>query len=237
MAETEYSRQTEILTIEPMVEIRQSKDTTSITFVSLYLLLLAFFIFLHSISVFKEDRVRSVLGSVEIAFQGLSRDIPAERQMKLSGEEQGIHAFHARLKNVFETAIPLVETETTEMGARLQFSVPLTQLFKGSSAKVRDGFEPFLDDVAALLIARNNDMSTDMEIMIGTGLALPNPAATGRDLASERLNALIRRFSHQGVPARNLSIGMEASDAGLVHFSFFPRKGLGYQFRKTGERS
>src|SRR5690606_28766183 len=108
-----------------MVEIRQSKDTTSIIFVSLYLLLLAFFIFLHSISVFKEDRVRSVLGSVESAVYVISIDIPAERQMKLPGAGQRINAFHARLKNVFVPAFSFVETATTEMGARLQFSVPL----------------------------------------------------------------------------------------------------------------
>ena len=83
--------------IEPMTGPVTPKNVNAVIFVSLYLLLLAFFIFLHSISVMQEDRVRTVLGSVQVAFNGLSRDTPADRQKKLSGEEQGTQAFHAKL--------------------------------------------------------------------------------------------------------------------------------------------
>ncbi|MEX0583823.1 MAG: hypothetical protein WD185_09145 [Sneathiella sp.] len=217
--------------IEPMTGPAVEKNANSVIFVSLYLLLLAFFIFLHSISVMQEDRVRTVLGSVKVAFNGLSRDTPAERQRKLSGEEQGTQAFHAKLKNVFETAVPLVEIHTTRDGTRLQFSVPLRQLFAYRSLELRDTLDTFIDDVAATLISRNGNAATDLEILIGTGITLPALADVADDIAAQRASYLAATLMNKGVPSRNLSIGMAAGDAGLVHFSFFLRPSLEHQFR------
>lgn len=207
---------------------------SAVIFVSLYLLLLAFFIFLHSISVLQEKRVRSVLGSVNIAFNGLSQDTPADKQKTLSGEEQGTQAFHAKLKNVFETAIPLVESRITKAGTRLQFSVPLQQLFGYRSIDLRDTQKQFLSDVAATLISRNRNVATDLEILIGTGIALPDISDMPDYLAAKRVSNLAQWLMAEGVPSRNISIGVEAGDAGLVHFSFCLRPSLDFQFRPEG---
>lgn len=207
------------------------KNANAVVFVSLYLLLLAFFIFLHSVSVLQEERVRTVLGSVNIAFAGLSRDTPADRQKKLSGEEQGTQDFHAKLKNVFETAVPLVESRFTKGGTRLQFSVPVRQLFGYRSLELRDTLGSFLDDVAATLIARNNNVSTDLEILIGSGVDLPKLANVSDDIAAQRVSHLSQVLMEAGVPSRNISIGVAAGDAGLIHFSFFLRPSLTFQFR------
>ena len=216
---------------EPMMGPANEKNANAFIFVSLYLLLLAFFIFLHSVSVLQEERVRTVLGSVNIAFAGLSRDTPADRQKKLSGEEQGTQAFHAKLKNVFETAVPLVESRFTKGGTRLQFSVPVRQLFAYRSLELRDTLETFLEEVAATLIARNNNVATDLEIRIGTGVALPELATVSHNIAAQRVSHLSELLMEEGVPSRNISIGMEAGDAGLIHFSFFLRPTLSFQFR------
>lgn len=207
---------------------------TAVIFVSLYMLLLAFFIFLHSVSVPQEERIRDVLGSVSIAFKGLSKDTPAEKQKTLSGEEQGTQEFHAKLRNVFETAIPLVESRILGAGNRFQFSVPLEQLFSYRSLDLRDLKQEFLQDVAATLIERNNNVATDLEILIGAGIRLPDDDAIAGDLASQRVNLLAENLLLQGVPSRNISIGMEEGDAGLVHFSFYLRPNLNYQFRPNG---
>ena len=216
---------------EPMTGPANEKNANAVIFVSLYLLLLAFFIFLHSVSVLQEERVRTVLGSVNIAFAGLSRDTPADRQKKLSGEEQGTQAFHAKLKNVFETAVPLVESRFTKGGTRLQFSVPVRQLFAYRSLELRDTLDSFLEEVAATLIARNNNIATDLEIRIGSGVTLPQLSTVSDNIAAERVSHLSQRLMEKGVPSRNISIGMEAGDAGLIHFSFFLRPSLTFQFR------
>ncbi|MFC4270620.1 hypothetical protein GQF03_02725 [Sneathiella chungangensis] len=228
---TDNHNNSEIDFIEPMLEPVREKNANSVVFVSLYLLLLAFFIFLHSISVMQEDRIRTVLGSVNIAFNGLSRDTPADRQKKLSGEEQGTQAFHAKLKNVFETAVPLVESRVTRGGTRLQFSVPIRQLFAYRSLELRDSLGSFIEDVAATLILRNRNIATDLEIMIGTGLNLPGLEEMPTDLAPQRVSYLAQTLMDKGVPSRNISIGMAAGDAGLIHFSFFLRPTLEFQFR------
>ncbi|MZR30798.1 hypothetical protein [Sneathiella litorea] len=209
----------------------RENNANAVIFVSLYLLLLAFFIFLHSISVMQEERVRTVLGSVNIAFAGLSTDTPADRQKKLSGEEQGTQTFHAKLKNVFETAVPLIESRFTKGGTRLQFSVPIRQLFAYRSLELRDTLGTFLEDVATTLIARNNNIATDLEILIGTGVTLPEIGDMADDIAAQRISYLSQLLMEKGVPSRNISIGMAAGDAGFIHFSFFLRPSLEFQFR------
>jgi hypothetical protein len=218
----------------PPTAAPETGSGTSVIFVSLYLLLLAFFIFLHSISVPKEERIRSVLGSVNIAFKGLSKETPADEQKTLSGEEQGTQQFHAKLRNVFETAVPLVESKITEGGTRLQFSIPLGQLFKSGSLELRGLKDDFLIDVAATLIRRNQNVATDVEILIGTGPRLPSSSDSANDLASRRIDGLAQHLMNQGVPSRNISIGLEQGDSGLVHFSFFLRPALTFQFRPDG---
>ena len=231
--------------IEPMTGPVTPKNVNAVIFVSLYLLLLAFFIFLHSISVMQEDRVRTVaaatnrskeLGSVQVAFNGLSRDTPADRQKKLSGEEQGTQAFHAKLKNVFETAVPLVEAHTSRDGTRLQFSVPLRQLFAYRSLELRETLDSFINEVAATLISRNGNVATDLEILIGAGVALPAVDDVANDIAALRASYLAATLMDRGVPSRNLSIGMAAGDAGLVNFSFFLRSSLEHQFRPEASK-
>lgn len=236
MSTFEQNSELEQGSYKPPQDAPTSGGGTAVIFVSLYLLLLAFFIFLHSISVPKEERIRSVLGSVNIAFKGLSKDTPADKQKTLSGEEQGTQQFHAKLRNVFETEVPLVASKVTEKGTRLQFSVPLGKLFKRGGLELRDLKDEFLADVASALIRRNANVATDVEILIGTGPRLPTSTESANDLASNRVDKLARHLRSQGVPSRNISIGLEEGDAGLVHFSFFLRPTLTFQFRPDGER-
>ncbi|TNE38965.1 MAG: hypothetical protein EP348_04200 [Alphaproteobacteria bacterium] len=217
--------------VSPVLSTADEGNGTPVIFVSLYLLLLAFFIFLHSISVLKEERIRSVLGSVNIAFQGLSQETPADRQKSLSGEEQGTQEFQAKLLNVFETAVPLVESHTTDGGTRLQFDVPVDRIFEKDSDQLNGGMAGFLTDVAAALIQRNSNVATDLEIMIGTGPSLPSTEEIADNLANKRVGRLIEKMLAFGVPSRNLSVALEEGDAGLLHFSFFLRPGLTFRFR------
>lgn len=216
--------------IEPMQQPARRRDGTPVIFVSLYLLLLAFFIFLQSISVLKEERVRDVLGSVNIAFKGLSTETPTDEEKKLSGEEQGTQQFRAKLRNVFETAVPLVESRMTEGGTRLQFTVSLDQVFKYETAEIWESQESFLSEVAATLIDRNLNTATDIEILIGTGPELPE-GDIADNLASQRVDKLAETLLARGVPSRNLSLGLTAGDAGQVNFSFFVRPNLNFEFR------
>jgi hypothetical protein len=221
---------------EPVAPPQGQVNGTAVVFVSLYLLLLAFFIFLHSISVPQEERIRDVLGSVNIAFKGLSKDTPSDERRTLSGEEQGTQQFHAKLRNVFETAVPLVESRILAEGDRLQFSVPLDQLFNYGTVELRDLKDEFLTAVAETLISRNNNIATDLEILIGAGIRLPEGGSITDNLPGKRVETLAQMFLEKGVPSRNISIGLEEGDAGLVHFSFFLRPSLNYQFQPNGER-
>jgi len=232
IADPENQWQTD-LTV-PVIPQQIQNNGTAVIFVSLYLLLLAFFIFLHSVSVPQEDRARSVLGSITLAFKGLSKETPAEKQKTLSGEEQGTQEFHAKLRNVFETAVPLIESRVTKGGNRLQFSAPLGQLFNQGSLNLRDLKQDFLNDVATALIHRNYNAATDIEILIGAGPRLPTETDMTDDLASRRVNALAQYLLSRGVPSRSISIGLEEGDAGLVHFSFFLRPSLTFQFQPDG---
>ena len=113
----------------------------------------------------------------------------------------------------------------------MQFSVPIQQLFAYGSLDLRDTKKSFLNDVATTLISRNRNIATDVEILIGTGINLPDLSGISDNLAGKRVSVLAQSLMDQGVPSRNISIGLEAGDAGLVHFSFYLRPSLTFQFR------
>ncbi|MFT6559256.1 hypothetical protein [Sneathiella sp.] len=204
---------------------------TPIIYVSLYFLLLAFFIYLHSISEPKEEKVQQVIGSIDFAFKGIKQKQATSEPKELTGDELGLAVFHAQLKKVYETAIPLIESKINQAGDELQFVVPISQLFSNQSATLRNTRDALFSDAAMVLIKRSHAAPTDMEILIDAGEFLPTSAELKDNINAMRLSNLVESFLEGGVPARNIFIGMKSGQTNNVYFRFYLRSSTKRQFR------
>ncbi len=212
---------------------RKPNSNTPIIYVSLYFLLLAFFIYLHSISEPVEEKVQQVIGSIDFAFKGVKQKNKASDRSTLSGDEFGLGVFHAEIKKVYETAIPLIESNVNKKGDELQFVVPISQLFKNGSAELRSTRDELFVDASRILIKRSGVTPTDMEILIDAGDELPSASDASTNVSALQVNALVNSFLSNGVPGRNVFVGMMSEGTGNVYFKFYIRTSFEKQFRKV----
>lgn len=181
---------------------------------ALFILLLAFFILLNSMSTFRDEKVGQVLESVDDAFAattlrgGPSGDI----------DRPGIIAQAAtavrQLGDQVLADIPLakLETRTTPDGDRLILTVPEAELFQAGTGSLRDDRVGLLHRVADVLTPRAGGIQVRAEALFA--------GAGGAD-AVARAGALARGLVHTGAPAAALTIGIEdGGAAGTVRLLF-----------------
>ncbi|MBL4907795.1 MAG: hypothetical protein JKX94_10120 [Sneathiella sp.] len=176
--------------------------------------------------------MKQVIGSIDFAFKGIKQDDKQSASSKQTGDEFGLAVFHAELKRVYETAIPLVESKVNKKGDQLQFVVPISQLFEQGSDILRSTRDNLFTNTARTLIKRSGITPTDMEILIDVGSTLPTRAEVGNNLAAHQLNALVKSFLSNGVPARNVFVGMMSEGSQNIYFKFYIRSSFDNQFRK-----
>ena len=214
---------------------RHGNDNTAIIFVSLYFLLLAFFIYLTSISVPKEERIQEVIGSIDVAFKGVDRAQSYVSKPDVEGEDLGLAQFHAELKQVFEASIPLVENEVTEDGTQLLFRVPITQLFMRGDVAYRDNRDGLFEDIADVMIKRGGVAPTDVEILFDLWNKLPSGEKIEDNLSARRLGFLVNSLLNKGVAKRNVFIGVSEEGRNQVIFKFYERDAVSNLFVKSKE--
>lgn len=211
---------------------RHGNNNTAIIFVSLYFLLLAFFIYLTSISVPKEERIQEVIGSIDVAFKGAERAQSYISKPEVQGEDLGLARYHAELKQVFEASIPLVEKEVNEEGTQLLFRVPITQLFTRGEISYRDSRDELFEDMAAIMIKRGSVSPTDVEILFDLASALPSGENIKENLSVRRLGYLVNTLLNKGVAKRNVFIGLSEEGKNQVVFKFYERDAVSNLFVK-----
>ena len=195
-------------------------DPNLVALLSLNLLLLGFFILLNALSDYEEHRARSVLDSVNDAFDGRI-DLP-RRQAPLAGGLGPLEQSNAMMEDLgrlFHSLIPAVRSEHAAERGRLQLELPADTLFRPGGIALQPGRDLLLRRFVAAL-AGDGRLGLDFEVELlhgaaADGLAAPS-AAPGGTLEMRRLGALVRLLVRLGVPARKLSIGLLPGRPGKV---------------------
>ncbi len=187
-------------------------DPNVVALLSLKLLLLGFFILLNALSEFEEHRTRSVLDSVNEAFDGRI-DAPeshAPFAAALGPLEQG-RAMMEEVGRLFHALIPAVRSEHAADRGRLQLELPADTLFRPGGIALQPGRDLLLRRLVAAL-ASDGRLGLDFEVELLHGAAADAydvpAAAPGGTLEMRRLGALVRLLVRLGVPASKLSIGL-----------------------------
>ncbi len=229
------------------------KETGPILFLSLFLMLLAFFILLNSISSLRETKSRDVLSSVASTFQ--TRADPsdsAEILISSLGQVLEPDKVLEEVERLWLSDIPFVKVETVTQGRHLMVELPVIQLFVGAEPQIRGDRSALLSAVAhvlsnripgqvvvmqAILFVENladvpvqAPMADSQPVQTGV-LDLANPEAVlapsagldGTQLAFERVGILARALIAGGTPPDNLEIGIRPGNESRIRFRFFIR--------------
>jgi hypothetical protein len=207
-----------IIAPPPAAEHRQG-DHTSWLFLSLYLLLFAFFIVLNSFSSFDQGRRDAVISSVLDAFATVISPGEDTKLGGFIGAENQARRFQDAVTDIFETSIPLNNLRVVVPGSRMDVDVPTQAWFDGDTVVVRDPL-PMLDRIVATVSSPPEGLAYEM-VLIAQVPAEPDEALP-RVMTTEiaRVGNVARALDTKGMPPYAMSIGMERGDPRFIRVVF-----------------
>ncbi|MEA2756588.1 MAG: hypothetical protein QOJ54_2877 [Aliidongia sp.] len=185
------------------------------TLVSLFLLLLVFFIVLLSISQVHRQRLDEVIISIDDAFGRLpsglgllTRPIPSDNDATPEGFARAVGALVTGFT-------PLVENPHPAAGdAFLEIDLAPEQVFRPGDSTLQPAAAAILDRLAVLLQHRVAGQHYRLTIREGT------PGDRDTAMAGERVAAFAAALFAKGCPADALAIGIEPGAGAILRFEF-----------------
>jgi hypothetical protein len=187
---------------------------------SLYLLLLAFFIVLYSIS--HREKVRSVaaIDSLTATFQVEgSTVLDVHQRSSVTVPFDSLENIKRELRRVFDHEVPIANVHTFYRGEVMHVTVPTAALFLPGSGELRLEPPTFVDGLASALQRRNGGIPLEVRFVVGSGRAFPLEGS-GPSLSTRRAAALARAARTQGLSGISIAAGITAGYGGIVQVLF-----------------
>ena len=190
---------------------------TSQLFLSLFLLLLAFFIFINSVSTYKEKKTTDVVESIRASFPAVvsSKQFFQLRSLKKSVvsptvfnelDELFQHLFRDRkLKISFDNKIA-------------QIDIPVNLIFEKATAVRLDKLETLLVRLAAIIVRAENEYPLGTEIVFGYEGTLEEKFEN--QLTQERCSVIMSILLEKTVPKGSVAVGLATGNPDFLRFKF-----------------
>ena len=202
---------------------------------SLFIMLLAFFIVLNAISDYEEIKTENVKRSLEIAFSNdpdLEESMSSETPDPVQAMREG-RAFD-RINALFNAEISSFKKEVSYSRGIMMVELPFDEFSEAVTAvgqkdllrypsrrSVRGNF--FLPTLSSILRTEIDGVPTRMEIIVHTD---ENPARMRNQEPAElssvvnRVGNFARQFGKVGMPQKLINIGLEKGDPEMVQLVF-----------------
>lgn len=198
-------------------------------FLSLYLLLLAFFIVLNALSTFEVVRSGAVMESLSTTFQG--QGVP-RAVSTFTGTEGSVVAdarsFQQEITRIFQSELPVAKVRITEPGREMEAVFRADALFDDGVAEMRQPHWRLADRLAAALGSSPPGLAYEMEFRHGSDYDSMRTPVGPQMLAVARGAAFARFLVSRGAPPGSLGVGVETgrrNDVRLVFRLIDPQAG------------
>ncbi len=190
----------------------QHGDTTRI-FVSLYLILLAFFVVMNVISNQVSSRTSAALESVSSTFKKPFPDFSDQIDLDAAGKTGSHNDFVSSLKGLFTAEIEIKGRFSAQGGNVVSFEVPVEMFFASDNVRVRANKNVLLDDIATLVTSAPKGYRREVAFMFGSGRNTVDPGfLRGQVLSNRRAGALARLLTLRGFPDGTFATGFIPAD-------------------------
>lgn len=205
-------------------QIGAHSRSTTIQFLSLYLLVLAFFILLVSISTPENIKSKAVMDSLNSTFASV-RQPRTELTVFTSraGRFIGADEFQDRIDGLFAAALGVEQVEIVAPGRSMRVVMDADSLFHSDGVEIREAQIPMVDRIIASLNGRPPGLRFDMEFIVGTEVTGAGELPTGQTLQMARAGSLAREMLARGAPPGTVSIGLRGGAPNKITMWFFTR--------------
>ena len=199
-------------------------SSTVVVSLSLYLIILAFFILMNSISHPQDQRAKGVLDSIESTFKTFPRSFEASLDLSAGGAGFSDAAgFEDSIRELFESAFPLVRITPSLSYNQIEVTLPVESLFAPGRATIQGRNEPMIDRLAEILSHRAPGLRFELEALLSSPPLDNDAPHSDSALYVDRAGAIARELSARGVPPAHISAGVEARDPEWLRFLFMIR--------------
>lgn len=203
----------------------RSRSGSVMVFLSLYLLLLAFFILLNTISQREQRRSEMAIGSVAATFRA---PLPTEVVDLTTSTGRGVleaaDPFHRQVKRVFEKTLPIDASKVFSSGNVMRISVPANDVFRQGSSSFRPEIAVLLGGIADGVSTRETGVRFEVEMIVKDGDSVPEIAGEQLPLPLRRAGAFARWMRDAGVSAQSIVAGVGPGERNEIQFSFYARE-------------
>ncbi|MGB0671625.1 MAG: flagellar motor protein MotB [Rhodospirillales bacterium] len=193
-------------------------------FLALYLVVLAFFILLVTISTLEERKSQAVQDSLTSTFTTL---LPPSDELTAFASKDGdviaAQEFQREVTNLFATAIRVAKVEIVQPGRLMRVKVPTSVLFADQESRVRPGQVGLLDRLVATLSARPYGLRHDLEFVIGSRYTGGTNLPVGQTRQMARAGEFARSILARGAPPDSVAVGLSPGDEAEVTLWFYIR--------------
>ncbi|MHA1563983.1 MAG: hypothetical protein ACTSX7_01610 [Alphaproteobacteria bacterium] len=180
---------------------------------SLFLLLLAFFVLLSTLSRFEATRTKAVLGSLDATFRAPDEVGLARQLDSLVGTVVGAERLEEIVTDILRTAVALEAYKLVRIGSELTATFALSELFEPDSATPRPGSLEFAGALADALEEQPTGLRYEVDVVL-------HPGDDTKDLAVQRAALLAQVLFDGGVSGEDLAVGLTAGDSRAVRLIF-----------------
>ncbi len=200
----------------------EGADTYTI-FLGLYLLILAFFIILVSISSQEEIKAKAVQDSLTSTFANLMTSSSMTTFTGQTGEIVAGQQFQERIEGLFASAVQIAKVKIVQPGRQMRVIMPSDSLFFPEKFEIRPAQFQLLDRMVASLSGAPPGWRYEMEFVIGSQYAIGQSLPIGETLEIQRGGAFAREMRARGAPPNSMSIGLEPGNPAEITLWFFMR--------------
>lgn len=212
-------------TDNPIRSLPDEGPNTIALFLGLYLVVLAFFILLVTISTVEITKSQKVMDSLSSAFTSIvppSADLQTFKSKDgdvLAGQE-----FQQQVTGIFSTALGIDKVETVQPGRQMRLMMKADSLFFQDEARIRPAMYPLLDRTVAALSNRPSGLRYDLEFVIGVPTAEDGKTMPVEEtLEVRRAGAFAEEMNSRGIPPDSVAVGMRPGHVGEVVIWFYTR--------------
>lgn len=207
----------------PPQEPAKSPDIVPI-FLGLFLLVLAFFIMLVSISTFEKVKSTAVMDSLSSTFTSVlpPTSNPTDFNSK-DGDILAGQAFQEEITAIFSTAVQVERIEVVQPGRLMHLRFRASEIFQDQKTELREDQTPLLDRIVAALSNRPPGLRQDMEIVSGTRVIGDSGLPVAQNIQMARMGELARALTSRGAPPDSITVGIKDADPGTITIWFWVR--------------
>ncbi len=196
---------------------------------SMFVILLAFFIVLNSVSIIKEERAKPMMEGIEQAFASKISEREDWLPSSAPDDKNGLGEGRTidRVERMFSAHIAGIQTQKDEGSGTLLMKIKYAD-FAAAVSSVGAGADAnanFMRTLTSMMKASAAGQPYRMDVFLQTG---ENPPALQNDQPQKMavlmrdLGALAQALEQAGLPQKLLTIGMEQGQDGMVELLFRP---------------